>query len=334
MDAPGEKLLIRLWDTIENLFGGLVSPWQARRTGRARLAVRREEKLALAQADRDIEDIRSGRKHFTDDHRLVEGSQPDGNTFSRDDSTVAALATMAQRNLLAQQMRAELNVAKALVNAEDDLADDSQEPPDRRIDEDWFFRWRDSASTVSDEELQALWGRVLAGEVKSPGTFSLRTLEFLKNVSKEEAQRIEKLAPFVVDNEFVFRSDGSPLKSEGITPSFVMSLGDLGIVDSASARGVVKRLRSAEPNAFKLGLVSYTRVLVVTHSDPKKETRLDIYRLTSLGREVLRLGAFTPHDGYLRHLGQTIRDRGFNVVLARYQRVTETVGHYFDEEQL
>ena len=47
---------------------------------------------------------------------------------------------------------------------------------------------------MSSEELQTLWGRVLAGEIKSPGTFSLRTLEFLKNTSHEEALKIAKLA--------------------------------------------------------------------------------------------------------------------------------------------
>ena len=68
-------------------------------------------------------------------------------------------------------MRAEVNVAKAVLSAEAALEDDPQKPPDRRVDEDWLFRWRDSASKVSVAELQALWGRVLAGEIKSPGTF-------------------------------------------------------------------------------------------------------------------------------------------------------------------
>ena len=36
---------------------------------------------------------------------------------------------------------------------------------------------------MSSEELQTLWGRTLAGEIKSPGSYSLRTLDFLKNLS-------------------------------------------------------------------------------------------------------------------------------------------------------
>ena len=231
-------------------------------------------------------------------------------------------------------MRAEVNVAKAVLGAEADLEDDPQEPPDRSIDEDWLYRWRDSAAKVSTAELQALWGRVLAGEVKSPGTFSLRTLEFLRNLAKEEARRIEMLAPFVVDNDFLFRDSKSLLESEGITFGFLMRLQDLGILDLGGATGLIRPLRSAVPNEFMLGLVAYTRVLVVTHQDANKSANLAIYRLTSLGKEVLKLGAFTPHDAYIRHLGRTIRDRGFKVTLARYQQVTEAEGRYFDGEEL
>ena len=332
MAAPGEKLLIRLCDTIENGIGGLLSPWQIRRTGRARLDVHRDEFLALAQAERDVDDIRSGRKRLTADHRLVAVSQLDTDT-SRDGSVAVTLAATAQRNLLLQQMRAEVNVAKAVLSAEAALEDDPQKPPDRRVDEDWLFRWRDSASKVSVAELQALWGRVLAGEIKSPGTFSLRTLELLRNLSTEEASWIATLAPFVVDSRFVFKGDGSLLESEGITLGFLLSLQELGILDSV-ASGLRRSLKSQVTNEFKLGLVSYTRVLVVTHHDPNKSTSLNGYRLTSLGREILRLGAFTPNDAYIRYLGRMIKDQGFEVVLARYQQVTETEGRYFDEEEL
>ena len=334
MDAPGEKLLIRLWDTVDNAIGGLLSPWQVRRTGRARADVRREELLTLAQAEQDVNDIRTGRKRFDADRRLVEGSESDKEASSPNDLTAATLAATAQRSLVVQQMRAEVNVAKAVMGAEADLEDDPQEPPDRCVDEDWLFRWRESASKVSAAELQALWGRVLAGEVKSPGSYSLRTLEFLKNLSKEDARRIEKLAPFVVDNDFVFKGDKALLESEGITLGYLLSLRDLGIVDLGATRGLRKVLRTATPNEFMLGLVSYTRVLVVTHEDPKKEIGLDVYRLTSLGKEVLKLGAFTPEDSYIRVLGRTLRDQGFKVVLARYQQITETEGRYFDGEEL
>ena len=154
-------------------------------------------------------------------------------------------------------------------------------------------------------------------------------MEFLTNLSKEDADRIAKLALFVIDRHFVFRGDESLLESEGITVGFLLSRQELGIVDSVATPGLAKRLQSTVPNEFRLGLVAYTRVLVVTHQAPNMSAMLDIYRLTSLGRVVLQLGAFTTHDAYIRHLGRTIRNCGFKVTLARYQQSHRIRGSLF-----
>ena len=63
MEAPGEKLLNRLWDTIfDKGIGGLLAPWQTRRKHRAAIDGMRQELLNLAQAEQDIKDIRAGRR--------------------------------------------------------------------------------------------------------------------------------------------------------------------------------------------------------------------------------------------------------------------------------
>ena len=193
MDAPGEKLLIRLWDTVENAIGGLLKPMQTRRMGRARADVRREERLTLAQAEQDVNDIRAGRKRFDVDRRLVEGLESDKEAFSPNDLTPAALAATAQRSLVVQQMRAEVNVAKAVLGAEADLEDDPQEPPDRRVDEDWLFRWRESASRVSAAELQTLWGRLLAGEIITAYLSNGGTLERAQQIAGHVSPKTTKL---------------------------------------------------------------------------------------------------------------------------------------------
>ena len=100
LDAPNENLVIRLWDTVENTFGGLLHPWQIRRTGRARSAARHEEALALAQMERDVEDMRAGRKVFTTDWRLGESSNFSTESFAPEMPDFAAFTSSVQRDLL------------------------------------------------------------------------------------------------------------------------------------------------------------------------------------------------------------------------------------------
>ena len=302
---------------------------------RARIDVRREERLALAQTERDIADIRAGRKHVTSDHRLLEGPAPNHETASRGELAPGTLAGAAQRRVILEHMRAEVNVAKALLCAETELEEDTQEPPDRTVDEDWLFRWRDSASKVSSQELQVLWGRVLAGEIKSPGAFSLRALEFLKNLSQDEAQRIEQLAPFVIDSGFVCAEYPtlSIFEPEGVTLDLLLQLEELGIVSAVTAH-LTQALTSSVAHEFRVDLIAYDRVLVVTHEDPKKSLVLRVYKLTSLGRQVLRLGAFKAHDAYIRSVGNVIKRKRFKVLLARHVQVTETESRWFEAEEL
>ena len=325
------KLSIRLLETLEKAVVGFLAPWQIRREGRAKLDLQRDNQLVLEQTQRDIADIKRGRKRLTSDYHLIGIPSPEAES-PLDRQSSGALEAMAQRNLIAERMRAELNVGKALLNASVELEEDEQEPPNRGVDDDWLLRWRESAGRVSSDTLQGLWGRVLAGEVKSPGTFSFRTLEFLKTLSQEEARQIEKIAPFVMDNDFIFE-DEDLLNSQGITFRVLVELQDLGIVTQAT-RGIQKTMKSEEADRFSHRLIAYDHVLLVEHEDREKALHLKGYRLSSVGGQVVRLGTFTSHENYLRSVGMAIKQQGFEVQYARFEWSSETEGRWWDAERL
>ena len=314
MEAPGEKLAIRIWETVtEKGIGALLEPWHKRRIGEAEIDLQRRRRLALAQTEQEIRAIESGTK-------CLEGGRLVDVSLEGESPPAPTLAERLQHNVLADQMRQEVNVARAVLQAEGaaleegELAD-GQPPPDREVDDDWLYRWRDSASTVSNEKLQDLWGRALAGEVKSPGTFSLRTLEFLKNLSQQEAQLIEKLAPFVIDGNSVHRDWSedrhTSLESYGISGSDLMMLDNLGVIDDSPLP--VERTISIPLQGRVLLL--HNRLLIVKPGTEHKEAELvlSVYRLTTVGGQVLRLGSFGAHEGYLRSVGEAIKKLGFKV---------------------
>ena len=306
-----------------------------RREGRARVDIRREELLVLAQTERDVEDIRSGRKTLAADNRIVEPREQDDSLARRYDSDFRVAAASLYRNQIAREMRGEVNVSKALLKAEEDLEDCPQEPPPgRNVDDDWLFRWRDAASLVSAYELQTLWGRVLSGEIKSPGSCSFRTLEFLKNMSREEALQIANLSSFVIDNDFISCKDKKLLESFGITFERLHYLQDLGVISGVGALDIGQSSRSRVPDRFDRAFISHDRVLVVTHEDGEKKVKFDICPLTSLGKQVLKIGSFNSNKDYLRSVGLYIRSQGFKVIMARWKQLTETQGQYFDGEEL
>ena len=342
MEAPGEKLLIRLWDTIiDRGIGGLLEPWQTRRKNRAEIDGMRQEELTLAQAQRDAEDIRAGRKMLDARGQLIDVSAQrrlsPGSSAS--DQTVAAIA---ERNRIIRDIRADVNTSKALLIAEDALKDDPQAPPERAVDDDWIFRWRDAASMVSSQELQEVWGRALAGEIKSPGSCSLRTLEFLKHLSHGEALQIATLAPFVIGGDLIVRESETKevLESEGITSGFLLNLQTLGIVkgiEGIEDLGWSKEFSLAgldSPGKSSLGLLAYDRVFRITHDDPTKTFQLQGCFLTPTGAQVLKLGSFKPHEVYLRSVGKAIVGKGFRVSIGRFEHVDSTNVRVIEPEEI
>ena len=65
--------------------------------------------------------------------------------------------------------------AKALPQLDENAKPDSNE-------DDWIVNFLDKSRTVSDNEMQELWSRVLAGEANVPGTYSKRTVNFLSDL--------------------------------------------------------------------------------------------------------------------------------------------------------
>ena len=61
------------------------------------------------------------------------------------------------------------------------------------MDKDWFTRYFNIVQDISNEDIQDLWAKLLAGEIKQPGSFSYRTLETLKNMTTDEAELFTKI---------------------------------------------------------------------------------------------------------------------------------------------
>jgi hypothetical protein len=328
MEIPGEKLVIKLWETLADKgIGTLLKPWQIRREGRATVDVRRDEMLALAQAEVDAAAIRNGQKLLLPTGELVarpalpaptELLQP----VDAPPLLLPYVVQVAEQNSKAEAVRQEVSIAKAVLFAERELQADPAEPSPEAPQDDWLLRWRESAAGVSSEELQQLWGKVLAGEVKSPGRFSLRALEFLRNLSQAEALAIERISPFVFAG-IVYRGDDPMLEGEGVKFEDLLAMQELGVLAGVDALGLQISWNSDRPDSFQKALTSHGAVLWVTAAEPTKVISLKVCKVTAIGLQLLRLGSFSPNARMLESVANTIKAQGFEVQLGSCIQVAE-----------
>lgn len=145
--------------------------------------------LMQAQAEKDALAIASGEKVF-DGEKLLPAW----------DLSHMPASSLPHRIGLEE----ESNNLNATLKITADILKDTpeEEVADESVDPDWFTRWRREACTVGNPEMRQLWARILAEEIKSPQTISLKTLDILKNISKADAELFCKLVRFHI-NELI-----------------------------------------------------------------------------------------------------------------------------------
>lgn len=338
MTFPGEALLGKMWETLaERGVGGLLRPWAIRREGRAHSDARAHDIRVLAQAESDAAAIRAGTKRLGSGGLVTDvpdekPSQQVIATSTPGDPRPQLLAAVTSARM-ADDVRREVNVAHAILHAEAELQDSEAKASDQPIAADWLYRWRDSAGAVSADELRQLWGRVLAGEVKAPGSVSFRTMSFLRDIDREDAQRIQLLAPFAIDDT-VFRAPGDLLEREGLHFGFLLQMQELGVLSGVGGLGLEVKMKSDVDARFEKAFACSNRLLLARHDEPTKTLTVPVYKITQLGRQLLSLGEVEANEVYLRALAAAIRSQGFETTIASIVSRDGNAVRFRDSEKL
>ncbi|QYM70236.1 DUF2806 domain-containing protein [Pseudomonas sp. So3.2b] len=322
MGLPGEQLLEKFWVTIsEKGIGSLLKPGQMRREGLVNLELERAKLLTLAQTERDVEDIKHGRKDISDFSIELEFSKrpkvAQANSIRREPVVnVLEALEVGRTNLVNDAVRREINTASSIVYAEEALCVDDSSAPVADMNDDWLYRWNDYSGEVSEDDLQKLWGRLLAGEFKAPGTYSLRCLDFLRNLSRSEADLIAKMASYVV-NGFIWREPNNNLP---LSFGEAMQLHEMGILLGVESVGLNFTLAKNPdgPNSWICVLTSNDRCVVVRGDNDRTDYPIQINTVyvSKLGMQILGLGDFKADDEYLKKLGVYFASQGCRVALA------------------
>lgn len=107
----------------------------------------------------------------------------------------------AKNRLAHQAINSQLNIESIILHASELLLNenDVNEAP---VNSDWINKFFSIATEISTDEMQDIWGKVLAGEIKQPDSFSMRTLDVIRNLNQWEAQRISFIANYTCHSFF------------------------------------------------------------------------------------------------------------------------------------
>lgn len=171
------KFLKKLIDVLREIY----EPWQVVRMARAK-----QEEIAL---------ISDGVAKAAEAHLDVE--YDDGKLRIREATYAKDVRARASSRDTFLRVREQQNVDAVISMAAQEL-EGSDDLSDEHVDTDWVVRFVEMAGKVSAKEVQILWAKILAGEIREPGAFSLRTLETLRNLTRDEAIAFSHLMNFAL----------------------------------------------------------------------------------------------------------------------------------------
>jgi uncharacterized repeat protein (TIGR03899 family) len=222
-----------------------------------------------------------------------------------------------QDRLVHKELRRQENIDNVTQIAAQQLSQEetvSEEP----VDEDWTTRFFNIVEDISDEEMQKLWGRILAGEVKQPKSYSLRTLELLKNLSKREADVFTKASNLVITSiggsSFMFRGkENNFIEKYNLNFEDRLLLTETGLLQAESN---ISRALPVNTSDNLIWFESGNYLIKALKKANTEENRIEIYRFTKIGEELLNLLKPNPSYDYLKDFYLRIQEFGIDVEYA------------------
>jgi Protein of unknown function (DUF2806) len=183
----------------------------------------------------------------------------------------------AMSRFIHEEERKQLNMENITAKALPEVKEDAKP---ENIDNDWLMNFYDKCRLTSDEEMQDLWAKILAGEANSNGGFSKKTVNLVASLDKSDAEIFMKLISFNFGfgkkRPLIYESGDSIYADNGLTFNSIMDLDSLGLLsfDFLSAYTIqlanpilfkedslnlVVRFANDDYNAFRIGSVMLSK---------------------------------------------------------------------------
>ncbi|MDE0308375.1 MAG: DUF2806 domain-containing protein [Acidiferrobacterales bacterium] len=185
--------------------------------------------------------------------------------------------------------------------AKNEAIEDEQDTGD--VDQDWLNYFSSYAERASSEDIRHIWARVLAGEIRRTGSFSLSSLRLLSELDQKMATTYQNAVEYRLNGNCILKPKKEEMKGE-----FLLSLAfleEVGLLQSIGYSGGM--VQKFQPNSDGLAYVQEQNLCLVMKVQNFVELR--VIRLTRSGREIA--GILPPADPLkvLDRIGAAILDQ-------------------------
>lgn len=137
-----------------------------------------------------------------------------------------------------------------------------------KVNDDWISYFFDNAKNISDDNIQIVWGNILANEFNSPGTVPKTLIHILSVISSDEAKDFNILCRYhvMIDGEYnILYPENKDLK-EMLSFIQITELVKLGLVSYRPDTGFIRILEEYH-NTYEFEMLGKRYILKSTFSN-------------------------------------------------------------------
>ncbi len=216
------------------------------------------------------------------------------------------ILSRAQERFINQELSRQLNIESIAEKAAKYLKDSVSEQP---VDADWRTKFFNKSQDISNEEMQEVWAKILAEEVSTPGLTSLRTLDIVSNLSKQEAELFQKLCGMTFGYAHIFK-----FKNRNHFNEYNLPFGNLLTLKAAGLLHESDHLNvtfSFMPQHRSTVLLFSNVQILISHPAQDKFT-FDQLSLTKSATELCKILPPKPNMAYLQAIMEEKKQEGYS----------------------
>ena len=228
--------------------------------------------------------------------RVAQAKADAAMTLAKGDIEIDELKRRAAKRFVEEETRKQLNMESIVEKAVQDV---DPEAPTEQVDDDWITNYFDKCRSVSDDEMQNLWARILSGEANSPGSFSRKTVNLVADLDKSSAELFHKLCSFGwrIHGELfplIFDSAEPIYVDNGLGLYSLIKLDSIGLIQISDTLGFKLSKESRQlPASYHL-----QSVLLTFPAEEGNDLELGKVMMTPSGIELSRIVEPTPIDRF------------------------------------
>lgn len=149
------------------------------------------------------------------------------------------------------------------------------------VSPEWSSRFFDYSQNICDEEIQIIWGKILAQETATPGKFFKRTLDVLQNIESFEAKWFTELCQFIINDVFIHIN---VVKSNLFEFNKLQSMVDCGLLNAQECTYIINESDSLcfKSHCLKRGISQLQPKHISMRGFSLTDAGTQLYRITQV----------------------------------------------------